>query len=133
MRLLFSRTGEFSSVLLFFFPATLHILFYHYIRFPPYCKGFVYWNFSGNFLWNGLGAGRGQTKAGGYAIFWLGWNGELRLSPEAVTPSHASGGDHRVAFRAPIYAHGMLLRVFLPFNYWVGMLALLPTEVPSKS
>ena len=69
-------------------------------------------------------AGRGARLDKGWGVcdflVWL--EGELACSPGAVTPFPASGGDHRVAFRAAIYAHGMVMRVFLPFLYRVGIL-----------
>ena len=44
-------------------------------------------------------AGRGARADKGWGVCdFLGcWEGELFCSPGAVTPSHASGGDHRVA------------------------------------
>ena len=71
-----------------------------------------------------MGLARGALDKGWGICDFLVWlEGELVCSLGAVTPFPASGGDHRVAFRAAIYAHGMVMRVFLPFNYGVGMLA----------
>ena len=84
-------------------------------------------------------AGRGARLDKGWGVcdflVWL--EGELYVSSGAVTPPHASGGDHRVA-AAPRSTRTECCCAFSTFHIrgWnVGGAgkALLPTEVPSES